>query len=410
MKIVLRVASILLLVVTVVTPFAYGSYLDQDKAVIVIVPVADAVGNPLQCTDLGRPVEDLYRSLPFSPEAGPVCPRIHQFIFNEVGHHLDTTPDGSEVLIEFPHLYHQNERGERQNTFWMLAKNVLPLDLIRKKLGNLSGIPEPIQSSKPEDPRRFDHILTLILPWTHSVSGIMYSAGTRFKRAAHLDTNSSYGIYFLNATELTLTAALVPREIALVDYPHNKTDAKKLFVEILKKWAMLASGKIAYVWGGCSILETYPENVFYRAKVMKGNDTLECWERPHAAAPHGGCDCSGLVLRAAQIAGLPYFCKNTKTIGATLKECNAIEAGDLILLPRHVIVMSDILNPAIVQAVSYSSGYGVVHEKPLHSIFENIHTYAELYHAWKNKLPLTLKNKKGGHLKTIDSFRLLSLS
>ncbi len=87
----------------------FASYLDRERAVVVIVPAVDAVAKPLQLLDPTHCVDELYADLPFSPEVGPnSCPRIHQFIYNEVGTCLEITQDGTEMLIEFPHLYHKN--------------------------------------------------------------------------------------------------------------------------------------------------------------------------------------------------------------------------------------------------------------------------------------------------------------
>lgn len=396
----------------------YGSYLNQESAVVVIVPVADAVATPSQ-SEL-QSVEELYRSMPFSPEKGPSCARIHQFIFNEVGRFIEFTPDGKEVLIEFPHVYHENEKRERQNRFWLLSKNIVPLKLLREKLGSLGAIPEPIQSEKPYDPLRFEQILTLTLPWTDAATGIAYSAGTRFKRATHLDNEQSYGIHLLahgtTSDLVNLTTTLVPREKALISYPADKSMAKKLCVALIKKWAYMPVGSIPYVWGGCSIIDTCKSEAFF---CDRAHDDSTSWKRPGRSTPHTGCDCSGLILRAAQIAGLPYFCKNTTTIGLTLTECSkapetsepgALAAGDLILIPRHVLMISDIEKPAVAQAIGYSSGYGIVHELPLPAVFENVNNYSELYDRWKNKIPLILKNKKGGQLKEYETFKLLTLA
>ncbi len=407
-------------VILIIFLFAYtplfASYLDRERAVVVIAPVVDAVAKPLQLLDPTHSTEDLYAALPFSPEVGPnSCPRIHQFIYNEVGTCLEITQDGTEMLIEFPHLYHQNEQGNKQNQFWVPTKSVMPLKNLKEKVGTCGCIPAPINSDEPfrwDNPERFENILTLLLPWKDASTGITYSAGTRFKRAKHLDNESGYGIYLLSPSDCFIKIALVERDCALVDYPRDYAAAKRLFVKILKKWAALSPGKIAYVWGGCSVIETYKEEEFSRVPATRGADKLEYWVRPEALVPHGGLDCSGLVLRAAQIAGLPYFYKNTVTIGFNFKDLaqtDDLEEGDLILFKGHVMVVTDIKDNLFVEAVSYSSGYGSVHEIALGRAFENVTSYDDLCKCWKNKLPLSMKNKKGGLLKVIESFRLLSM-
>lgn len=57
-----------------------------------------------------------------------------------------------------------------------------------------------------------------------------------------------------------------------------------------------------------------------------------------------GYDCSGLVLRAVQLAGIRYFCTNTTTARLALQDLlahEALEVGDLILIYGRVMIVSD---------------------------------------------------------------------
>ena len=385
---------------------SFASYLEHENAVMVIVPVADAVGTPLQN------IQD-YDSLAFSPETGPhSCPRIHQFVFNEVGICKQLTPEGTQMLVEFPHLFCETESREKKNQFWLLSKNVMPLKALRGLLQRCSCIPTPIQSNQSTDLKLHADVLTLILPWQDPETDITYSAGTRFKRAQNNDTEHSYGVYLIDCKQHVIKTVLINREISLLDYPKDNSSAKKLFVEIIKKWANILSEKIAYVWGGCSIIKTYPENAFNLVSTKKDENDVSYWMRPSTGGAKTGFDCTGLVLRAAQIAGLPYYCKNTVTLdlnGRDLLDGEQLQEGDLILLPRHVLVVSSIKENKLIQAVSYSSGYGVLHEIALSSAFENITTFEELYRHCKNGTPLRTKKKNGEFLRVFETFRLLKL-
>lgn len=389
-----------------------GSYLDQECVVWVRQPVADAVGKPLQLLDPASPVEQLYETLSFSPEVGAnACPRIHQFIYNEVGRKVQTSDNGQEILVEFPHLFCENDKREKSSQFWLLSKALVALSQVQKACVD-ACIPEPLDCSKPCDQHCREHVLTLVLPWKDDATGLTYSAGTRFKRATGLDTPEAYGVTLLDCISFEPRTALIERAKSLVDYPRTAQEARVLFVGILRKWATLEPGKIAYLWGGCSIIETYKEDEFSRVSEKRGNDSFECWQRPAKSAPRGGCDCSGLILRAAQIAGLPYYFKNTRTLGLNLRDLQdgeELENGDLILLPGHVIVVSDRAKNELIQAVSYSSGYGVLHTLTLERDMEGVRTYADLLYCRKNRIPLTLLNKKGQPLKKVDSFRVLKL-
>ena len=213
---------------------------------------------------------------------------------------------------------------------------------------------------------------------------------------------------------MSVNSAFIEKEYALVTYPRDGVTAKKVCVELIKKWAHMAGGSVPYVWGGCSIIETCKDDDFF---CSHKSDNTASWECPTRTSPHTGCDCSGLIFLAAQSAGLNFFCKNTTTMGLNLTDCvrpsqtteeRALQPSDLILLPRHVVMLSDVEKPAVAQAVGYSSGYGITHEAPLSHVF-NVTTCEELVRHCKNKLPLIMKNKNGGVLKVFDSFRLLSL-
>lgn len=123
-------------------------------------------------------------------------------------------------------------------------------------------------------------------------------------------------------------------------------------------------------------------------------------------------DCSCLVLRAAQIAGLPYYFKNTTTLVKNLNdvpENESLEEGDLIWFPGHVMIISDLEKHELVDAVSYSSGHGILRSTPLAGFFEGITTYDQLRSVGKEKGKLNLLNKERAVYKTVDQFRLLRM-
>ncbi len=386
----------------------FASYLDRENAVVVIVPVTDSVGKPLGNGSPDCAVDSLYAKIPFSPESPNTCPRIRQFLYNEVGICTQITPDGTEACIEFPHVFYQTEQDKKEvHSFWVPAKNFMSVKKL-KELEVLDSIPEPINCSEPFNPARFENILTLIMPWQDPQTKIVYSAGTRFKRVKQRDSDLAYGICMLDE-KCKVKEALIEKDKALVEYPKDEALAKKLFVEILKKWAAVGPYKIAYAWGGCSFCCTYKDE-FEKVSEQRGNDLVQYWIRPDACAPVSGFDCSGLILRAAQIAGLGYFYNNTTTLAIQLKdidENHVIEDGDLIWFRGHVMVVADVKDNTMIEAVSYSSGYACVHEIPLAKAFENCSCYADLVGCFYGKKPLKLKNKAGNITKTVDSFRLL---
>src|SRR5205814_4688733 len=105
-------------------------------------------------------------------------------------------------------------------------------------------------------------------------------------------------------------------------------------------------------------------------------------------SPKNGFDCSGVILRAAQIAGIPYFCKNTTTIAqclTPLKSEQQLREGDLILIKGHVMIVSDITKNLLIEARSYGHGYGKLHEISIDQVFEGIETYKDLCDAYYEK-------------------------
>lgn len=133
------------------------------------------------------------------------------------------------------------------------------------------------------------------------------------------------------------------------------------------------------------------------------------WRRPNN--PQHGFDCSGLVLRAAQIAGFNYFCKNTTTIGLELSECdNPLEEGDLILVKGHVMVITNLQNNTLIDAFSYSNSYGCVREIALSDAFEGLTTYDELYALAQGAKPLVFKNIEGQSTSSRQELKLLRLA
>lgn len=143
---------------------------------------------------------------------------------------------------------------------------------------------------------------------------------------------------------------------------------------------------IPYVWGGCSYT-TLCTDPYFQLKTVRSK------HRPHAkprryfeyptchTQPYNGFDCAGLILRAAQASGIPYFYKNTFTILQNLEPLqpeDQIANGDLIWLPAHIMIISDVEQNLCIEARHYAQGYGKVHETPIHKIFKDINNYQDL--------------------------------
>jgi len=354
------------------------------------VPVADMVGEPLKNPES-------YRTLPPSwgttAQDRTTCPRIHQLIFHEQAEVIDRilTPldDGttfSEVLVQIS----QCLVLDKTPAFWMPEECLIPLENIPKEHRML--IPMPINGINRNIECANQGVLTLASPYTYEPWQITFSAGTRFFIAQ--EDNENCHAYALNPLSSAVECITIPRTIALTP-ASSLAEKRQQFVRILHEWAT-TPGIIPYVWGGCSYCTSLEEDAFeLRTLTTPLGAVLSYWHRTGTPIPITGFDCSGLVLRAAQIASLPLYAENTTTLNATLREItasDAVEAGDIIWFKGHVMVISDVENPHIIEARGYGAGFGKLHELPLHEIFHEIYTFEQLKHMSLEQKPVILLN------------------
>lgn len=119
-----------------------------------------------------------------------------------------------------------------------------------------------------------------------------------------------------------------------------------------------------------------------------------------------------MILRGAQLCGIPYFFKNSTTLAQNLtplQKNEDLENGDLIWFLGHVIIISDVKNNLVVEARGYEHSYGRVHEASLKTQFNNISTYEDLKKAYLEHIPLERLNLQGIVAKEIPTFKLLKL-
>jgi len=391
-----------------------GSYFEQEGAVIITVPIADCLFTAAQDIDTSlrgasssTSIEDFYAYLAFSPDSGPnSCPRVHQCLYHDAG--IVREEKGEELFIEFPHFYYC-EAGVARSNFWVHKDSVRPVKDVPSSL--LRYIPEPhiAKRSIMADPE----VLTLLLPWQDPQTSVWYSAGTRFVRNKSVDTDSHYGISVVDHAHDAVYTAFVHHTEAIIDTPRTLEQAKKLFVSILRMWVSHAQGVIPYVFGGCSYIQRFSPHDFYRWEGKRGDDLISNWRRPCPTGAQSGFDCSGLVLRAAQLSGITYWCKNTTTIGQTFKDIpqqEPLEEGDLILIKGHVMIISDVKNNLYIDTVGYGSGVGCLHEASLSDMFVEVGTYDELHEYARTQQPLTKKRVNGEPCGVTPTVRLVRLT
>jgi len=74
------------------------------------------------------------------------------------------------------------------------------------------------------------------------------------------------------------------------------------------------------------------------------------------------------------------------------------------------MIISDLKKHTLIEARSYQSGFGRVHEIPLHKQFKGIKTYNDLVHAFYHNKPLKRIDKNGKVVETVKTFKILRLS
>lgn len=383
----------------------------SEQLGIVAVPIAHLVGQPL-----GN--EHAYHALPvcggtLNPYIS--CPRMHQLLLHETVDIIKA--EGNELLIDIPHIFFVTESTKvPQTRYWTSKKNILTYDQLKKNKVNLSFIPKPISFQNPSTLTEQPQVVTLLKPFYDKTTSLTYSAGTRFVvKKKSKDKKYTY-VHALSPQTGKLRELRILTSY-LIQSPGG-TVAQKIqtFVDILKVWAHQEDGFIPYIWGGCSFAHLESSHTILQL-TQERNGTMHSWytrQEPHAlnATINSGFDCAGLINRAAQMAGIPFFFKNTLTITENMHEIGkneSLHAGDIIWIRGHVMVVADIVNNTIIEARGYDGDYGRVHEIQIGKVFEGIKTFADLKQAWLEKKPLTRLDKSGKVQDMFKTVKLLSL-
>jgi hypothetical protein len=361
---------------------------------VVIVPVVDA----------------LLEELPTISATIPLCAdkdlrdgkRAHQLLFNERVTIEKIDEQSGKAWIKIPYLYfctYDSKRDNLQkiNSYWV------PLHALKVLHDNddISPFPKPISYEKRHipDETKEPSIATLCIPWRDTKTNIAYSAGTRFVRTdypAKSESDSLISLSCFHPKTNRSTIIKIPRTHCIIDSDKQPREQQIAhFVTLLKEWANHSTGIIPYVWGGCSFIERYPNEQFTAvADDASGHFIYQSMIHQN---PKSGFDCSGLISRAAQIVGLPYYAKNTRTIRLILDPLGADDAirnGDIIWIEGHVFIISDKDNNKLIEASSYRNGTGRVHEITLSAIFEGINTFEQLKKIHLDQTPVPRINTR----------------
>ncbi len=376
----------------------------HEEAVI-IVPVADLIGQPLSSYELSS-----YQDFPLCcrqlNNSYNGCPRLHQSLYNEKVTVLETREN--EVCISIPQLFYLANH-KKQTVYWTRKNNIVTCKELKKRGVDITKIPAPLSFKSPHTQQK--NIVTLTNPWFDSHTNLFFSAGTRFvinKKSAAMH-NNQIEVFVLHPQTLCMETILIDKNICLINPPMEPGEKRKYFIHLLHSWVS-TDCFIPYVWGGSSFVSCSHSPVIEEKEINTPKayfSLADCQD-----SPKSGFDCAGLVSRAAQIAGIPYFYKNTSTLMQSLKpitQLTALQIGDLLWIPGHVMIVSDIKNNLLIEARSYHHGYGKVQEIALENVFKNIKTYEELFDAWRTKKPIVRIDNNGNSKEELTRYTFLSL-
>lgn len=382
-----------LIIICILVPFLP---LCSTYQAVVIAPVVDLFGEPLGTVDA--------RTIPVcGGQLNPfiACKRTHQLLFHEL---VDVLEEADQWLrIAIPTVYYL-VNNTPCNIYWAEKKYFLPLETIRKH----NTLPTPYTMKAPDQAT----IFTLTEPHYDKKRNFSFSVGTRFIAAKPHQKRKKITVWALNPQKKTVETMVLPAHKCYYATQKTVDDRINDFVAIVRRLANLSTGYIPYVWGGCSFIYPAHSNRIEEEYSTNGNPCS--FYRIHDYNPpvKTGFDCASLIARAAQICNIPYFFKNTTTLAARMDEIkkgDTLRNGDILWIPWHVMIVSDIDNNVLVEARGYNHGYGKVQEKPLNKVFKNINTYQELMDHIHAKKPLIRLNKNGDEMETYKTAKLLSM-
>jgi hypothetical protein len=383
---------------------------------VVHVPIADLLGQSILDFKLGISVRESYARLPLSSaDKASVCLRIHQALFNEIVTVVEETSE--EVCIVLPHVFYTTPSDKQEkNSFWTLKRNITPLAVLEEQHLNSACLPEEIDFKKGNMIPSNQGVITLWLPFKSSVTGKQYSVGTRFAQAHYKRiTDAAYAVYEYDAEAQQFHMLKIPKKYCFqTGAPYTHQERQEAFVSLVKAWVRLGS-VVPFVWGGCSFRESCFSDNYHIEHVRDAQGHVSSfWVRSEMRnVIQSGFDISGLVYRAAQICGIPYYYKNTTTAARYLAEkrtFGSLQEGDLVWVPYGLYIISNLKENKVIAACGYDPGYGRVVELPLGDVFNNIETFNELVRAINKEETFDLLKADGSVSRTVPDCKILSLS
>lgn len=370
------------------------------------VPIADLVAAPF-AFDSKLQIKNGYDSLSASPEQGKgSCLRVHQGLFNESVTIVAYKNDQVQIILK--NCISKSMMGfyDEPVNVWTYKDWIVTQDEI-DRLGIEQSVFPKIYDAKT---RSDESIITLTFPWYDETTQVTYSAGTRLSLASVQNMHDHYAVLLYDPSQKNAILSYVPQSNALVSGFFTPQERKKIFVDLLYAWCN--EGKlIPFVWGGTSFTQGAQDTVVLKKWFTDGAQ-LSSWDcSPCFSRLFSGLDASGLILRAAQICGIPYYCSNSRTVANTLFSVpySELDEGDILWAPGYVGIIASLDNNEIIEAQGYSRGYGVVHRITLKKRFADIETWNDFIICCENNIPLKSLDSQGRPVSYVPLFKIYRL-
>lgn len=392
--------------------FCISSYAQLPRKAMCTACVLDVVEYPLGGL-YGTPdeVNHAYKNIPISwgphEQDKQVCPRTHQLLLHDIVTILDETP--CEAFIQLDACYVLDAENHKQSlTGWVLKNHLKDLNELDSK-----KTPALISWTNSNIDRANVKTVTLFTSFGDK-SGTIYCAGTRF--ILNRLVNMNFEVFAYSESNNDFILIEVPQSSCVFEtFYYSPEEKRNHFCRLLNIWTSIPGNCIPLVWGGASVgVVCDPNNFSLQTLTNAEGETRYAWTRSSkmVANVYTGVDASGVILRAAHIMGIPYFCRNSKTAAQFLTQLSPKDypqTGDIIWLPGSLLVINDLNKNTLITTMSYTSGYGALVELPLSKVFKDIMTYQQLSHAYRSGNSLTLLNKDGSQARTVEEFKVLRM-
>ncbi len=200
----------------------YANWTDRDvtNKYLVVVPICKAPTKPITIVDQFESTQDLYNELPSAPESElPSCYRANQLLFNEVVEVLAATED--KYIFNVQNAFYEDGSHIKQIIFCTLKEHLVSIHQLQELGIDLSAIPE-------FNPTDLSNQLVLQQPWQDSITGYLFSAGTRFVRDREDDSMNTYAVKLITCKHNTYSpiTIVIPKELCITKFAHTHEEKK----------------------------------------------------------------------------------------------------------------------------------------------------------------------------------------